>query len=144
MVKAKTSSKAKGPSQRQLRVAEQIRHLIASSLRSGHFRDPDLLHTENITVTSVDVSPDLQNANAFVIPLGGTNSDIIIKALNRASGFFRKEIGAELDLRYAPRISFKMDKSFDEAQHINNILIKERSRIKSSEEDASEDNDEQE
>ncbi len=135
MLKNNKNRKSREPSQRQLRVSEQIRHMVVSSLRQGHFRDPDLQNTGDITVTSVDISPDLRNACAYVIPLAGKNSDIIVKALNRAAGFFKKEISKSLELRFTPRISFKLDNSFDKAQHVNNILIKERTRLKPTEND---------
>lgn len=138
MLKKGKGRKLREPSQRQLRVSELIRHTVVSSLRAGHFLDPDLQNAGEVTVSSVDISPDLKNACVYVVPLGGINSDIIIKALNRASGFFKKEISRNLELRFTPRVSFRLDNSFDNAQHVNNLLRSERSRIKTSEEDSEE------
>jgi len=126
------TKKTRAPSQRQLSVAEQIRHMVSMSLRTAHFRDPDLQNASSVTVSSVDISPDLKNACVYVVPLGGNDSDIIVKALNRASGFFKKEISKSLSLRFTPKVFFKIDNSFDNAQHVNNLIIKERARMKNS------------
>ena len=110
------------PGQRQLRVGERIRHILSDIMRRGGLRDPDLQNTAAITVTAVDIGPDLQHAAAYVMPLGGENADAIVAALNRASGFFRSEMARELDLRYTPKVTFKIDRSFDEAAHIDKLL----------------------
>jgi ribosome-binding factor A len=112
----------KAPGQRQLRVGERLRHILADILRRGELRDPILAKAHLITVTAVDIGPDLQHANAYVMPLGGDNADEIVKALNKAAGYFRSEMAAELDLRYTPKVSFRIDKSFDEADHISRLL----------------------
>ena len=91
-------------------------------MREGGMRDPDLQNTGVITVTAVDIGPDLQHAAVYVMPLGGDNSDKIVEALNRASGFFRSRLASELDLRYTPKVTFKIDRSFDEAAHIDKLL----------------------
>ena len=126
------------PSQRQLRVAELIRHTIIAAFRAGHFRDPDLQNVSDVTVTSVDVSPDLKNASAYVVPLGGINSEIFIKALTKTSGFLNKKLNRTLELRFTPRVIFKLDNSFDTAQHVNELLIRERKRIVTSDEEDNE------
>ena len=110
------------PGQRQLRVGERIRHILSDIMREGGMRDPDLQNTGVITVTAVDIGPDLQHAAVYVMPLGGDNSDKIVEALNRASGFFRSRLASELDLRYTPKVTFKIDRSFDEAAHIDKLL----------------------
>src|SRR6478735_8123417 len=74
--------KNRAPGQRQLRVGEELRHLIAQLLERGNMRDPDL-RDATITVTSVDVSPDLRNATAFVMPLGGQDKERLLSALRR-------------------------------------------------------------
>ena len=114
------------PGQRQLRVAEQVRHLLVEVLRRGHFRDPALLDAHKITVTAVEIGPDLKHATAFVMPLGGENADTFLEALNRASGFFRGELAGRMDLRYIPKVTFKLDHSFDEAARIEKLLKQER------------------
>ena len=113
--------KQKAPSQRQLRVGEQLRHLLAEALRAGHVRDPDL-RDASITVTEVRVSPDLKNATAFVMPLAGRDLETVIAALGRAAPFFRRELAREAQLRYAPRLTFQPDRSFAEAERINTLL----------------------
>ncbi|QJE71804.1 30S ribosome-binding factor RbfA [Aerophototrophica crusticola] len=111
---------AKGPSQRQLRVGEEIRHALADIFRRGEFRDPVLMDL-NVTVSEVRVSPDLKNATAFVMPLGGRQPELVA-ALNRASAFLRSQVAAEVRLPHAPRLSFQLDTSFDYADKIGRIL----------------------
>lgn len=120
------SSHTAPPGQRQLRVAERIRHILSGIMREGSLHDPALAKSSLITVTAVEIGPDLKHATAFVMPLGGKNAEAIVEALNRASGFFRASLGPELDLRHTPKISFRIDKSFDEAEHIAKILNQER------------------
>lgn len=111
-------------SQRQLRVGEELRHGLAEVLSHHTLSDP-LLYDLSLTVTEVRVSPDLQNATAFVIPLGGAHTAMIVKILNKANGYFRKELAAKLHLRSVPRIGFEADASFDEAEKIKSLLYSE-------------------
>ena len=111
----------RGHSQRQLRVGEEIRHLLAELLERGDMRDPEL-RDARITVTSVDVSPDLRNATAFVMPLGGRDSEKILAALKRAAPWFRARVGEKAGLRSAPDIRFQLDRTFDEADRIGALL----------------------
>ncbi len=111
---------AKGPSQRQLRVGEEIRHTLADIFRRGEFRDPELMDL-NVTVSEVRISPDLKNATAFVMPLGGSKPELVA-ALNRASAFLRTQVAHEIRLPYAPRLSFQLDTSFDYAEKIDRLL----------------------
>ena len=111
----------KGPSQRQLRVGEELRHLLAELLERGNMRDPDL-RDATITVTSVDVSPDLRNAIAFVMPLGGKDTDRLLSALRRAAPWFRARVSEKAGLRSAPEIRFQLDRTFDEADKIGALL----------------------
>lgn len=122
------SSHKSPPGQRQLRVAERIRHVLSGILREGNLHDPALGNPSLITVTSVEIGPDLQHATAYVMPLGGKNVEEIVHALNRAAGFFRTEMAPQLDMRYAPKVSFRIDKTFDEADHITRLLNQERVR----------------
>jgi ribosome-binding factor A len=112
---------APGPSQRQLRVGEELRHALVEILRESHARDPDL-RDANVTVTEVKVSPDLSNATVFVMPFGGERTAPIVAALNRASVFFRMQIAKAVQLRHAPRISFALDTSFSYAAKIDGLL----------------------
>ncbi len=117
------SQKSSGPSQRQLRVAEQLRHSISETLRRGHFRNEALLDSGNrVTVTEVRISPDLKNATAYVMTLGGQNIDETLPALNDAAAYFQKEINSHTNLKFTPKVRFKKDETFDEVTKIDNIL----------------------
>lgn len=111
----------KAPSQRQLRVGEELRHIIASIIERGDIRDPDLAGRA-ITVTEVRISPDLKNATVFVVPLGGGDVAAVIKGLKRARSFIRHEVARQVDLRVAPDLFFEPDTSFDEASKIDALL----------------------
>jgi ribosome-binding factor A len=111
----------KPPSQRQLRVGEELRHIIANIIERGEIRDPDLVGRA-ITVTEVRVSPDLKNATVFVVPLGGGEVAPLIKGLKRARAFLRHEMARQIDLRVVPDLSFEADTSFDEATRIDALL----------------------
>ncbi|MBX9946924.1 MAG: 30S ribosome-binding factor RbfA [Reyranella sp.] len=113
--------KNRAPGQRQLRVGEELRHLIARLLERGNMRDPDL-RDASITVTAVDVSPDLRNATAFVMPLGGRDEERLLAALRRAAPWFRAQVGESAGLRSAPDIRFEIDRTFDEADRIGALL----------------------
>lgn len=108
-------------SQRQLRVGEELRHGLAELLERGDMRDP-VLRDARITVTVVDVSPDLRNATAFVVPLGGEHAEEILAAMRRAAPFFRARLAKMIDLRFAPEIRFELDRSFDNAARIDRLL----------------------
>lgn len=111
----------KAPSQRQLRIGEEIRHALADVFRRGDFRDPELQNLQ-VTVTEVRISPDLRNATAFVTPLGGEHVDEAVAALKRAAPFLRGQVARALNLRYAPMLGFEADTSFDYASKIATIL----------------------
>ena len=113
--------KSQGPSQRQLRVGEEIRHILAETL-SYRCSGDELLDHSTITVTEVRVSPDLQNATVFVIPLGGKQLPEVLAALKENSKYFRKEVAQKLKTRIAPRLAFQADFSFDNASRIESIL----------------------
>ena len=114
-----------GPSQRQLRVGEQLRHAIVETLQRGKFNDILLLDAaHNITVSEVRPSPDLKNATAFVMSLGGSNMAELLPALNDAAPYFQKEINRKSELKFTPKINFVIDHSFEEAQRIEAILNK--------------------
>jgi len=111
----------RAPSQRQLRVGEELRHALARVLAHDGLRDPALAGV-SLTVTEVRLSPDLKNATAFVVPLGGGDLDGKVAALNRAAGFLRAQVGREVALRHLPRLDFAADRSFDEAGRVREIL----------------------
>jgi ribosome-binding factor A len=108
-------------SQRQLRVGEELRHRLAALFERETFADPALAG-QSITVTEVRVSPDLANATAFVTPLGGRDMEKIVRALNHASGYLRRLVAQDLELRVAPRLAFEADRSFDAASRVEEIL----------------------
>ncbi|MFN4281820.1 MAG: 30S ribosome-binding factor RbfA [Alphaproteobacteria bacterium] len=110
-----------GPSQRQLRVGEELRHALVQIIERAHFRDPDLMGV-SITVTEVRVSPDLKNATAYVTRLGGENVDTLVAALKRAAPYLRGQIAKAVKLRAVPVVSFAADISFDYASRINDVL----------------------
>jgi ribosome-binding factor A len=114
-----------GPSQRQLRVGEMLRHALADILRQIDIRDPDLSGV-SVTVTQVKPSPDMRHAVVFVEPLGGRNADTIVKALNRHARFLRGELGHQITLKFTPELRFVEDTSFAEAEKIETILKSER------------------
>jgi len=116
-----TDKDNRGHSQRQLRVGEEIRHLLADLLERGNMRDPEL-RDARITVTSVDVSPDLRNAVAFVMPLGGQDKERLLTAVRRAAPWFRARVSEKAGLRSAPEIRFELDRTFDEADRIGSLL----------------------
>ena len=112
---------AKPPSQRQLRVAEEIRHVLAGVFARTEFRDPDLFGVL-ITVTEVRISPDLKHATAFVTRLGRSDIDKSLPALKRAGPFLRAQVAKDVRLRIAPEISFQPDTALDYAMHIDELL----------------------
>jgi ribosome-binding factor A len=111
----------RGTNQRQRRVAEELRHVLARILASGECRDP-ALRDANITVTEVRMSPDLRNATAYVMPLGGANAIEVVAALMRSAGFLRGRATRELTLRFAPNLVFEIDQTFDQADRIAALL----------------------
>ncbi|TLU74212.1 30S ribosome-binding factor RbfA [Lichenicoccus roseus] len=115
------SRAAAGPTQRQLRVGEEIRHVLADLFRRVEFRDPELTGVQ-ITVTEVRISPDLKQATAFVTRLGRSDVDAVIPALKRASPFLRSQLSHELRLRGVPELHFQADTALDYAMEIDTLL----------------------
>lgn len=116
-------SKGTEPSQRMLRVGEEIRHILAESLRRGSFDNEILYESANsISVTQVTVSPDLKHATAYVIGLGGRDLSDILPALNEQAHAFQQDINRGLKMKFTPKIRFTLDESFENAGRIENIL----------------------
>jgi ribosome-binding factor A len=115
----------KGPSQRQLRVGEMLRHALSDVLRRGELRDPDLAGV-SVTITQVKPSPDMRYATIFCEPLGGKNAKTVVAALNRHKGFLRGEMGRLIALKFTPELRFLEDESFAEAQKIETLLKSSR------------------
>jgi ribosome-binding factor A len=111
----------RSPSQRQLRVGEEVRHALAWMLERGDVRDPGLAGT-TLTVTEVRMSPDLRQATAYVVPLGGGGGEAALAALARAAPYLRRGVAERVRLKFAPGISFRLDSSFDEGQRIERLL----------------------
>ena len=121
------SQHGKGPSQRQLRVGELIRHKLAEMLARGEIYD-DVLASHVVTITEVRMSPDLRLATAYVMPLGGKDTKVVLEALTRNSKFVRGEIAHAVDLRVAPDVRFREDETFEEVTRIDRLLHSEKVR----------------
>jgi ribosome-binding factor A len=113
--------RAAGPTQRQLRVAEEIRHLLAGIFARGEFHDPELADVR-ITVTEVRIGPDLKHATAFVTRLGRSDVALKLPALARAAPYLRSVLAKEMRLRVAPTVSFQADTSIDYAMRVEAML----------------------
>ena len=122
----KINSKSKNnstKSQRQLRVGEELRHLISNALLRETFYD-QIIENNTITITEVNVSPDLKNAKVYIMPLGGENKLEVLDSLNKANGRIKKLISSNINLRQIPKLQFKIDETFEYAKNIENILQK--------------------
>jgi ribosome-binding factor A len=112
-------------SKRQLRVGEELRHIISGILARDLIHDPDVAGA-SITITEVQTSPDMRNATVFVTPLGGENEENVIAGLNRTSGVIQSEMGRQLTMKFTPKLVFKKDESFEYASHIDELLRKNK------------------
>ena len=119
----KKYKKSSVKTQRQLKVGEELRHLISNALLRNSFYD-EYIKNNNITITEVNVSPDLKNAKVYVMPLGGENKLDVLNSLNKASGRLKKIISSNVSLRQIPKLTFKIDETFEYAKKINDILNK--------------------
>lgn len=117
-----SKSGSTGPSQRQLRVGELIRHELAAILSRGRINDPDL-DGRIITVPEVRLSPDLKIATVYVMPLGGAGGPAVVKALARNARFIKGDLSKVMrDMKFMPELRFRFDEMFDEAQRIDRLL----------------------
>ena len=116
-----TAVPSKAASQRQLRVGEELRHALAAVMGRGEFQDPRL-RDQVITVTEVKVSPDLKQASAYVLPLGGFEAGPTVDALNHAAGFLRGQVARMVKLRHTPRLVFVIDRSFETAERMETLF----------------------
>lgn len=121
MTRSNHTTARNGPSQRQLRIGELIRHVLADILSAREIHDPVLQNTA-ITVTQVSVSPDTRHATAYVMPLGGDDQANVVAALGKARKYIRGRLGKEISLKFTPEIHFELDGSFDAAAEINQLL----------------------
>jgi ribosome-binding factor A len=115
------SDKRAGPSQRQLRVGELIRHAMAQMLSRGDIHD-DVLASHVVTVSEVRMSPDLRLATVYIMPLGGKDLKPVLEALDRNRKFIRGEVAHAVNLKFAPEVRFMADETFDEVQRIDEIF----------------------
>ena len=116
-----------GPSQRQQRVAELVRHALAEVLQRGDIQDP-VLNTHVVTVPEVRMSPDLKLATAYIMPLGGLDEAPVLAALARNKKALRQEVARRVNLKYAPDLRFLRDETFDEADRIDALLRTDKVR----------------
>ena len=107
--------------QRQLRVGELIKQSLGQIFLRDEAKVPNI-ETKNITVTEVRMSPDLKNARAYVIPLGGKDSEKAVSILTEFSHRIRKVLSKKVDMKFLPRVSFVSDKSFDYAEKIEKLI----------------------
>ena len=108
-------------SQRQLRVGELVRHALVEVFARQEFRDPALSEL-NLTVSEVRMSPDLRQAVCFVMPLGGADAEAALQGLARSAAWLGSQVARRVQLRFAPRLRFELDQSFDEAARIDRLL----------------------
>jgi ribosome-binding factor A len=113
--------RAAGPTQRQLRAGELVRHALAGILREESLQDPALSGV-SVTVTEVRMSPDLKHAVCFVEPLGGGHAAEVVDGLNRVSRFLRGRLAREIELKFTPELKFLHDESFAEAERMNRLF----------------------
>jgi ribosome-binding factor A len=118
---ARPSASPETRSVRLLKVGEQVRHVISELLTRQQVHD-DVLSAHTISVTEVRMSPDLRHASVFVKPLLGSDEDVVLKALRTHTAYFQKEVAGRLKLKYAAKIKFLGDESFDEATRIEMLL----------------------
>ena len=116
----------RGPSQRQLRAGELMRHALVEILREQEITDPEIAGV-SITLTEVRMSPDLRRATVFVEPLGGGEQAlVVVKALNRHHKFLRGRLGHAIDMKFTPALKFLHDDTFDEAARMSRLFADPR------------------
>ena len=106
---------------RLLRVGEQVRHVLADILMRGDVHD-DVLASHSVSVTEVRMSPDLKHATVFVKPLLGADEEAVLKALRTNTAYLQREVAKRVQLKYAAKLKFLADESFDEGGHIDKLL----------------------
>ena len=120
-------SASQDQSVRLLKVGERVRHILSELLARGEAHD-DVLRASNVSVTEVRMSPDLRNAKVYVKPLLGEDEAVVVKALRTNTAFFQREVAQRLGLKFAPKLAFRPDESFDEASRIDQLLDDPRVR----------------
>jgi len=117
----KTALTTETRSVRLLRVGEQVRHVLSDILARGEVHD-ETLAKNMVTITEVRMSPDLRHATAFVKPLLGKDEEKVLKALRTNTAFLQREVAARVQTKYAAKLKFRSDESFDEGTHIDTLL----------------------
>jgi ribosome-binding factor A len=117
----RTKETAEGRSVRLLRVGEQVRHILSEILQRGDVHD-DVLASHPVSVTEVRMSPDLRHATVFVKPLLGEDETEVLKALRSNTAYLQREVAQRVSMKYAARLKFLADESFDEGTHIDRLL----------------------
>ena len=112
---------SEGRSVRLLRVGEQVRHVLSELLSRGEVHD-ETLASHMVSVTEVRMSPDLRHATAFVMPLLGGDAEAVLKALRTNTAYLQGEVARRVNTKYAARLKFLLDESFDEGSHIDKLL----------------------
>lgn len=124
---AKRFDHGRGPSQRQLKVGEEVRRALAEALTRGDLREPALMDA-SITVSEVRMSADLRHALAFVMPLGGARAAETLAALGRARGELRRAVNRAVSLKFSPELDFRLDDTYDRMEQTRRMLADERVR----------------
>ena len=118
---ARHNETPEGRSVRLLRVGEQVRHALSEILMRGDVHDATLA-SHSVSITEVRMSPDLRHATAFVMPLLGGDAEAVLKALRTNTAYLQSEVARRVNTKYAARLKFLLDESFDEGSHIDAIL----------------------
>jgi ribosome-binding factor A len=118
---ARHNETSEGRSVRLLRVGEQVRHILSELLSRGEVHD-DVLTSHSVSITEVRMSPDLRHATVFIKSLLGANEEAVLKALRTNTAFFQKEVASRVSMKYAAKLKFLADDSFDQATHIETLL----------------------
>ena len=106
---------------RSLRVGEQIRHALSDILSRGDVHD-ETLASHLVTITEVRMSPDLRHATVFAKPLLGADEEVVLKAMRTHTAYLQREVARRINLKYAAKLKFLGDESFDEGSHIDKLL----------------------
>ena len=117
----RTKESPEGRSVRLLRVGEQVRHVLSEILQRGDVHD-DTLQSHLVSVTEVRMSPDLRHATVFVKPLLGQDEDVVLKALRTNTAYLQREVATRVRMKYAAKLKFLADESFDEGSKIAELL----------------------
>jgi ribosome-binding factor A len=118
---ARQQFSAEQQSVRVLKVGERVRHILCELLTRGEVHD-ETLSAHSVSVTEVKMTPDLKHARVYVKPLLGEDEDVVVKALRTNTAFFQREVAKRLGLKFAPKLQFRPDESFEEADRIERLL----------------------